>query len=88
MSDDFVPLTERLFEELDEAQRAAFDRTPLTQPTAAERRNGWTAEALTQYLADREAGAAVNIDPNSLHRRMAARPTSQNHRYRPHRWRG
>lgn len=86
MSED--SLQHRLYRELDAAQRAAIDTQELVEPTDEERRNGWTAESLTAYLAERKAGAAVNVDQNSLHRRMAARPVVQDHRYNPHRWRG
>ena len=91
MADDrpeHVPLSDRLWTELDDAQRRAFDRQQMVEPTEDEKRNGWTAETLTAYIAEREAGAAVNIDPNSLHRKLAARPRTQNHRFNPKRWRG
>ncbi len=85
---EITPLHERLGDELDKAQETAFDRHELVEPTDEERRNGWTAETLTQYIADRAAAAELKTDPHSLHRRLARRPTRQNHKYSPHRWRG
>jgi len=57
---------------------------PEIEPTDDERRNGWTAETLAEYLASRQA--ALDVDPNSPQRRH--RPEVQNHAYNPHRWRG
>lgn len=85
---DYVPLSARLYDELDAAQRAAFDTQELVEPTDEERRNGWTAETLTAYLAERRAGQSLAADPDSLHRQTARRPGEANHRYNPHRWRG
>ena len=84
---EHIPLIEKLADELDEAQADAMERQPLVEPTAEEARNGWTAESLTRYLAERTAGAALGVDPHSLHRKMARRPRSQNNGYSPHRWR-
>ena len=78
-------LREKLSEELDDAQHKA--RVDPVEPTDEEKRNGWTSESLTAYLAERQAGQELAVDVNSLHRRLARRPTEQNHRYRPHRWR-
>lgn len=83
-----VPLSARLYDELDEAQRRALEHMEPVEPTPDEARNGWTAETLSLYLAGREAGAAVNLDPSSMHRMAARRPAVQNHRYNPRRWRG
>lgn len=66
---------------------AATDEQGLVHPTEEEARNGWTPETLTAYLAERTAGQAMSIDQDSLQRRMARRPKSQNDRYNPHRWR-
>lgn len=82
-----TPLSDRLYRELDQAQREALLRQELIEPTEDEKRNGWTAETLTQYLAERSAGQSLSVDINSLHRRIARRPDVQNHRYNPHRWR-
>lgn len=83
-----VPLSARLYDELDEAQRRALDALEPVEPTPDERRNGWTAETLGLYLAGRAAGAAVHLDPASMHRRAARRSSEQRHRYNPLRWRG
>lgn len=81
------PLSEQLSLELDAVRREALARQELIEPTDEEKRNGWTAEALTAYLAERLAGQSLSVDVNSLHRKAARRPDVQNHRYRPHRWR-
>lgn len=78
---------DKLGDELDAEQRTAGERTPLIEPNADEIRNGWTAEALTTYVAERNAGAEVKVDPRSLHRRVARRPRAQNTDYDPFRWR-
>lgn len=83
-----LPLSARLYDELDEAQRRALDGLVDVEPTRDEARNGWTAETLGLYLASRAAGMSVHLDPGSVHRVAARRPLAQNHRYRPHRWRG
>lgn len=83
-----APLADKLYDELDDAQREALDSQKQVQPTAEEARNGWTAETLTEYLASRVAGQSLSIDVNSLHRRVARRPQTQNCQYRPLRWRG
>ena len=85
--DSLVPLRDKLFQELDHAQRHALDTQEMVEPTKDERRNGWTAETLTKYLAGRRAGQTLDIDPMSLQRRLARRPQRQNSKYNPHRWR-
>lgn len=82
------PLSERLADELDETRRDVDGAQHLVVPTDEEKRNGWTAEALTEYVAEREAGAALAVDPHSLQRRVASRPRAQNSKYDAHRWRG
>jgi hypothetical protein len=77
----------KLADELDQAQAAAFATQEPVEPTDDERRNGWTAETLAAYQAERNAGAAVKIDPASMHRRLMTRPNEQNTRYDPFRWR-
>jgi hypothetical protein len=57
------------------------------EPTEAERRNGWDADSLARYVAERnQANAAIiNHDPEA---RPKARPTVANSKYSPHRcWR-
>jgi len=83
---EITPLADQLERELSESRRAS-SQEPV-EPTEAERRNGWTAESLTRYLSERQAGQSLAVDVNSLHRRVARRPDEQNHRYCPHRWRG
>lgn len=84
---DLVPLRDRLFRELDDAQRSALDAQELVEPNEDERRNGWTAESLTAYLAERKAGQTLAIDPHSIQRRMAAKPRQQNSKYNIFHWR-
>lgn len=84
---EIVPLSEKLYEELDAVQRNAIENQELVEPNDEERKNGWTAETLTAYLTERLAGQSLTIDVNSIQRRMGRRPSEQNHRYRPHRWR-
>lgn len=57
-------------------------------PTPTDIRNGWTKETLNAYLVEQRAAQSLRTDPDSLHRKMARRPTAQNHKYNPHRWRG
>ena len=48
-------------------------------PTEGERRNGWTEETLSAYVAERRAAEAMLIDPFA---RRHKRPTRQkNHRW-------
>jgi len=81
-------MTDKLESERDTVRREAVKTQPLVEPTEAERRNGWSAKTLTAYLAERQAGQSLSVDVNSLHRQAARRPDTQNHKYRPHRWRG
>ncbi len=77
---------------LDDSQHVDLDSGELTQeliePTADEKKNGWTAETLTSYLIERRAGQSLDVDPNSLQRKMGRRPIEQDHKYNPLRWRG
>lgn len=82
-----TPLRDKLYEELNDAQQGVLETQVPVEPTDEEKRNGWTTESLTAYLAERQAGQELAIDVNSLHRRLARRPTEQNHRYNPKRWR-
>jgi len=86
-SPEVIPLRDKLYEELNEVQQDALKRQQEVEPTEDERRNGWTKDTLTTYLAEREAGQSLSIDVNSLHRKLARRPNVQNHRYNPLRWR-
>ena len=85
---EIVPLRDQLSLELDIIRRETLARQELIEPTEDEKKNGWTAEKLTAYLAERLAGQSLTVDVNSLHRKTAHRPNVQNHWYRPHRWRG
>lgn len=71
--------------ELDEERRIALEEGRLVEPTRLEKRNGWTAEALTAYLAER---AVSQLNVADIHSRPQKRPSEANHHYRPHRWRG
>ncbi len=82
----------RKFSELlqDGGEQPATYRQPetmgqLVEPTEDERRNGWTAETLTAYLAERNSAQERYIDPHDESRRR--RPNAANSRYRPHKWR-
>lgn len=58
----------------------------LIEPTAAERRNGWTAQTLTEYYRQREVAALIRVfgDPNKGKRRPLK---VQNVKaFSPHRW--
>ena len=85
--DSRQPLSDRLYAELDDAQRQALGRGGPVEPTEEETANGWTSETLTSYLAERQAASNLAADPHSLHRRLARRPNRQNHKYRVLRWR-
>ena len=60
-------------------------KTERVVVTQDELRNGWDDASLRKYLEQRNEAQADLIDPRSAARR--SRPTEQNHRYRPHRWR-
>ena len=67
---------------------------PPPQPTADERRNGWTRDSLARYLREREWERALVLDPDGpLRRRGRPGPrTLGSHDphdwpgYDPHRW--
>jgi hypothetical protein len=83
-----LSLWQRIEREWQARLRRATEEQPLVQPTAEEARNGWTASALTAYLAERTASQAMKLDDASLLRRLQARPREANHRYDPHKiWR-
>ena len=60
-------------------------KTERVLVTKDELKNGWDDASLRKYLEQRNEAQASLIDPNSKARR--SKPTEQNHRYRPHRWR-
>ena len=63
------------------------DVPDLIQPTDEEAANGWTAETLTAYHAERTRAqtGVINFDE---HYRPPARQGGANSLYRPLRWRG
>jgi len=71
-------LWERLRAEFAAAFVAQERDAAIVQPTPEEARNGWTAEALTVYLAERAAAQSLAVDPNSLARAVNRRPDRQN----------
>lgn len=75
----------KLQQEIDEARLEAAANIQPVEPNEAERLAGWDTESLTAYIAERNAAASLQINPNSMLRRN--KPHEQNHRYRPHRWR-
>jgi len=52
------------------------------EPTPEEKRNGWTKTTLKAYITGREKEQSQNIL-----KKKVIRPTEQNHKYRPHKWR-
>ena len=76
-------IDEQLDDEYDAVLNNAEKTQDLVEPTEEEKRNGWTAETLTEYLAERKAGQSLAMDPNSLHSRMA----SDCRAYNPHKFR-
>jgi len=59
--------------------------TILIEPSDSEKANGWTKETLTKYLMERNAMQSLKIDVHNPMRQV--RPSIQNHKYSPHRWR-
>lgn len=80
-------LRERLADEFDRIFAHVERQQELVEPTEDEARNGWTAEALTQYLAERTTGQSIMCDPHSLQSRAAKRPRFANNCYDPFRMR-
>ena len=83
-----VLLSEQISREFKEARNEALARAERIEPTEEEKRNGWTAETLTTYLAEREAAQTLAFDPDSLERKSGRRKREQNHNYNILRWRG
>ena len=50
--------------------------------TEEEKRNGWTDESLNQYRREREEASFMTV-----YIKPPKRPSVQNHRYRPQKWR-
>ncbi len=77
---------------LKRAKDTARALVKFTPPTAvdltdAEEANGWTAETLAAYQAERHA-AAMAVVAASMEGRLRPRPRWANSRYDPLRWRG
>lgn len=77
---------DRLADELEKVFGYAQRHQEVVEPSEEEAANGWTAETLTEYLAERAAGQSLAIDPHSLHSRAAKRPRFANNRYNPMRF--
>ncbi len=60
---------------------------PAADLTDADELNGWTAETMAAYQAEREA-AAMAVVAASMEGRLRPRPRWANSRYDPLRWRG
>ncbi len=69
-----------------EPQQAEAPAPELIEPTEEEAKNGWTAEALTAYVAERSRAqdGIIMFDPKY---RRRARPRWANSRYSLFRWR-
>lgn len=78
---------DRLDDEYDARLREYENAQESLEPTEDEKKNGWTPETLTAYVAERKAQQSLALDPTSLHSRVARRPAKQNNRYNPFRWR-
>ena len=65
-----------------EPTRAELPPRELEEPTADEKRNGWTAETLAEYRASIAPELARLFE-----RKRPALPSRANSKYSPHRWR-
>ena len=74
---------DHIYSELLEAQRNAREKKEVVKPTEEEKKNGWTEETLSTYLAERKAAQSLGIDVNSFYRKSLQRPMTQNHKYNP-----
>ena len=56
------------------------------EPTSAEKRNGWTAQALGEYIQQRERAALIRVfgDPGAKKRRPLR--VMNVRKFQPHRW--
>ncbi len=72
-----------------EAARALVKYTPppAVDLTDADAKNGWTAETLAAYQAERHA-AAMAVVAASMEGRLRPRPKWANNKYSPLMWRG
>ena len=78
---------DKLAQEADAAHGVAMSDQPPVEPSEDEKRNGWTTETLTAYVAERKAGQSLAIDPLSVRRQAEQMPRVQKNGYNPHRWR-
>jgi len=83
---EVAPLAE-LRREKEAARREAINCQQDVEPTDEEKKNGWTSETLTKYLAERMAAQSLSVDIDSLQRQRSQRRETQNHRYNVLRWR-
>ena len=79
-------MLDKIKQELEGVRREAINKQESVEPTEEEKKNGWTSETLTAYLADRLAGQSLSTNIDSLSRKMARRPDAQVS-YQPLRWR-
>lgn len=70
-------LFDRLREEFERVLEVTKKEQATIEPTPEEARNGWTAAALTEYVAERNAAQAIAFDPTSAARRFGNRPRRQ-----------
>ena len=64
-----------------------YEPPPAPDLTDEDAANGWTPEALAEYLAEREA-RAMAVVAASMEGRLRPRPRWANNSYSPLRWRG
>ena len=81
------PWLKRTREAALEIGRALVKYEPAVDLTDAEEANGWTAETLAAYQAERHA-VAMAVVAASMEGRLRPRPRWANSRYDPLRWRG
>ena len=65
-----------------------YEQPPAAEPTAAELFNGWTAENLGEYHAERNAAAMAIVAARMDAMRRPPRPRWANSKYDPLHWRG
>lgn len=79
---------QKLADEFKETHRTADNKHVDVEPTAGEIKNGWDKTTLNAYLVEQHTSQSLRTDINSMQRKLANRPTVQNHKYNPLRWRG
>jgi hypothetical protein len=68
-----------------EGVRQGMVKNDVIEPNEEEKRNGWTTQTLTAYVAMVRASSSKRLDPGSKARR-AQRPRHTNNHYSPFRW--